>query len=66
METSLFDLKIVYSYVIEIPDSESEFGFYNKGLVSEIIAFYHFQNNALSRPGRRCYVPLPGTWVHCT
>ena len=26
----------MYSYVIEVADSESAFGFYNKGLVSEI------------------------------
>ena len=38
-ETLLYNLKIVYYYVIEVVDSESDFGFYNKGLISEIFVF---------------------------
>ena len=48
----LFDLKIVYSYVIEVADSESDLGLHGEALVSEIFAFYHFLENALWRPGR--------------
>ena len=39
----LFDLKIVYSYVIEVADSESYLGLHGRALVSEIFAFYHFE-----------------------
>ena len=35
----LFNLKIVYFYVIEVADSGSYFGFYNIGLVLEIFEF---------------------------
>ena len=35
----LFDLKIVYSYVIEVADSESDLGLHDKPLVSEILIF---------------------------
>ena len=35
----LFDLKIVYSYVIEVTDSESDLGLHGKPLVSEIFIF---------------------------
>ena len=35
----LIDLKLVYSYVIEVADSESDFGLHNKTLVSEILLF---------------------------
>ena len=45
-------LKLVYSYVIEVVDSESTFGLYSTALVSEIIAFYNRQENALGRPKR--------------
>ena len=38
---SLFDLKIVLSYVIEVADSESDVGLHDKSLVSKIFAFYH-------------------------
>ena len=41
---SLFDLKIVYSYEIEVADSESDFGLHGKALVSEIFAFCHLKN----------------------
>ena len=45
MDVLLFDVKIVYSYVIEVADSKSDLGLCNRGLVSEIFAFYHFQEN---------------------
>ena len=48
----LFDLKIVYSYVIEVADSESDLGLHGKALVSEIFALYHFLEYARGRPGR--------------
>ena len=35
----LFDLKIVYSYVIEVADSESDLGLHGRALVSEIMVF---------------------------
>ena len=35
-ERQTFTLERVYSYVIEVVDSEFAFGFYNKGLVTEI------------------------------
>ena len=54
----LFDLKIVYSYVIEVPDSESDLGLHGKALVSEIFAFYHLLKIALRRPGCRAHVHL--------
>ena len=57
-KTPLFDMKILDSYVIEVADSESDFGFYNKDLVSEIFALYRLQKNALRRPGCRGYVQL--------
>ena len=37
----LFDLKLVYSYLVEVADSESDLGLHGKPLVSEIFAFYH-------------------------
>ena len=36
----LIELKLVYSYVIEVPDSESVFSLHENALVSEICAFY--------------------------
>ena len=54
----LFDLKIVYSYVIEVADSESDFGLHGKALVSEIFAFYHLLKYARGRPGGRGHVHL--------
>ena len=54
----LFDLKLVYSYVIEVADSESDFGLHGKALVSEIFAFYHLLEYARGRPGRRGHVHL--------
>ena len=53
----LFQLKLVYSYVIEVADSESDLGLYRTALVSEIFAFYHLEN-ARGRPGRRGHVHL--------
>ena len=35
----LVDIKIVYSYVIEVADSESDLGLHGKALVSEILVF---------------------------
>ena len=54
----LVDLKIVYSYVIEVADSESDLGLHGRGLVSEIFAFYHLLEYARGRPGRRGHVHL--------
>ena len=56
--SSLFDLKIGYSYVIEIADSESELDLHGRALVSEIFAFYHLLEYARGRPGRRGHVHL--------
>ena len=53
----LFDLKIVYSYVIEVADSESDLGLHGRALVSEIFAFYHLEY-ARGRPGRRGHVHI--------
>ena len=36
----LFDLKLVYSYLIEVADSESDLGFHGKSLVSEKWYFF--------------------------
>ena len=36
---SLFELKIEFSYVIEVADSESDLGLHNTTLVSELLAF---------------------------
>ena len=49
----LFDLKIVYSYVIEVADSESDLGLHGRSLISKIFAFYH-----LGRSGRHGRVHL--------
>ena len=54
----LFDLKIVYSYVIEVADSESDLDLHGRALVSEIFAFYHLLEYARGRPGRRDHVHL--------
>ena len=54
----LFDLKIIYSYKIDVADSKSDFGFYNKGLVSNTFASYYLPENALRRPKRRGHVRL--------
>ena len=54
----LFDLKLVYSYVIEVTDSESDLGLHGKALVPEIFAFYHLLEYARGRPGRRGHVHL--------
>ena len=39
----LFDLKIVYSYVIEVADSESDLGLHGRALVSEIMVFFRIR-----------------------
>ena len=54
----LFDLKLVYSYVFEVADSESDLVLHGKALVSEIFAFYHLVEYARGRPGRRGHVHL--------
>ena len=54
----LFDLKLVYSYVVEVADSESDLGLHGKPLVSEIFAFYHLLEYARDRLGRRGHVNL--------
>ena len=54
----LFDLKIGYSYVIEVADSEYQLIFHRRPLVSEIFAFYHLLKYARGRPGRRGHVHL--------
>ena len=38
----LFDLKIVYSYVIEVADFESDLILHGRSLISEM--FYHLKN----------------------
>ena len=43
----------MYSYVSEVADSESEFGFHSTRLVSEIFAFYYLLEIVVCRPGRR-------------
>ena len=53
-----FRPKIVYSYVVEVADSESDLGLHGKPLVSEIFAFYHLLEYARGRPGRRGHVHL--------
>ena len=58
----LFDLKIVYSNVIEV--AESDLGLHGKALVSEIFAFYHLLENELGRPKRRNHVHL-GQFFSC-
>ena len=54
----LFDLKLAYSYVIEVADSESDLGLFSTALVSEIFAFSHLLEYARGRPGRRGHVHL--------
>ena len=41
--STLFDLKIGYSYVIEVADSEYQLIFRRRPLVSEIFLFYHLK-----------------------
>ena len=52
-----FRTKLMYSYVIEVADSESDLGFFSTALVSEIFAFYHLEY-ARGRPGRRGHVHI--------
>ena len=40
---SLFLLKLVYSYVIEVADSEFDLGLHGKALVSEILVFFRIR-----------------------
>ena len=54
----LFDLKIGYSYVIEVADSEYQLLFRRRPLVSEIFAFYHLLKYTRGGPGRRGHVHL--------
>ena len=53
---ALLDLKIVYSYVIEVADSESDLGLHGRALVYKIFAFYYLLEYARGRPGRRGHV----------
>ena len=46
-----FRPKIVYFYVIEVADSESDLGLHGRALVSEIFVFYHLLEYARDRPG---------------
>ena len=48
----------MYSYVIEVADSESDLVFFSTALVSEIFVFYHLLEYARGRPGRRGHVHL--------
>ena len=48
---------MVYSYVIEVADSESDLGLHDRALVSDIFSFYHLEY-ARGRPGRRGHVHL--------
>ena len=57
-KTPLFDIKIVYSYVIEVADSESDLGLFSTTLVSEIFAFYDILEYARGPTGRRGHVQL--------
>ena len=54
----LFDIKIGYSYVIEVADSEYQLLLHHKPLVSEIFAFYHLLKYARGRSGRRGHVHI--------
>ena len=54
----LFKLKLMYSYVIEVADSESDLVLYGTNLISEIFALLPPSKNALGRPGRRGHVHL--------
>ena len=51
-------LKLVYSYVIEVADSEYQLYLHHKALVSEISLYYHPLEYARGRPGRRGHVHL--------
>ena len=46
----------MYSYVIEVADSESYLGLHGQSQISEIFAFYHLLENALGRRGRHGHV----------
>ena len=48
----------MYSYVIEVADSESNFGWFSTALDWEIFAFYNLLKYAQGRPGRREHVHL--------
>ena len=48
----------MYSYVIEVADTESDLGLHDKSLISEMFVFYYFLENAQGWPGRRGYVNL--------
>ena len=48
----------MYSYVIEVADSESDLGLFSTALISEIFAFYHLLEYARGRPKRRGHVHL--------
>ena len=48
----------MYSYVIEVADSEFHLDLHCRALVSEIFEFYHLLKYARGRPGRRGHVHL--------
>ena len=54
----LFDLKLVYSYVIEIADSESKFDMHGKALVSEILLFIRIKVTYISSNKINMYLQL--------
>ena len=56
--TPAFRPKIVYFYVIEVNDSESDLGLFSTALVSKIFAFNHLLEYARGGPGSRGHVHL--------
>ena len=54
----LFELEIVYSYVIEVANSESDLSLQSNAQVSEIFGFYHLLKNAIRQPKCRGHVHL--------
>ena len=54
----LFQLKLVYSYVIEVADSKYQLRLHDKALVSGKFSFYHLLKYARGRPERRGHVHL--------
>ena len=45
----LFDLKLVYFFVIEVADSETDLGLFSTALVPNILLFYHLLDYARGR-----------------
>ena len=59
----LFDLKIIYSYVIEVADFETELGFYNRGLIVDLFAFLLIRMTITIENYSTCHFYLRG---YCT